>query len=189
MYLTRKEENSNEGSNIMAKFHEPARDIDVIGDFDVIVVGGGPSGITAAIASARNKAKTLLIEQFGFLGGTATASLMNNINGFRNQVKPDATQTVKGIAQEIILGLKQIDGLGKSPYKQDEHATIKDDLSYSYCIDPEKFKFVVLDMAVESGVEVLFHTFFSMPIMDKDTIKGVIVENKSGRCAITAKSR
>nr|MDO8088160.1 FAD-dependent oxidoreductase [Candidatus Sigynarchaeum springense] len=171
----------------MQKIHEPARDLDVAGEFDVIVVGGGPAGITAAIASARNKAKTLLIEKFGFLGGTATASLMNNINGFRNQVKPDSTQTVKGIAQEIILALKEIGGLGKSPYKQEEHATIKDDLSYSYCIDPEKFKFVVLDKAVEAGVDILFHTYFSMPIMDGNAVKGVIVENKSGRCAILAK--
>lgn len=171
----------------LGTIHEPARDINVIGTFDVVVVGGGPAGITASIASARNGAKTLLVERFGFLGGTATASLMNNINGFRNQVKPDATQTVKGIAQEIILALKAIDGLGKSPYKQEEHATVKDDLSYSYCIDPEKFKFVVLDMAVDAGVEVLLHTYFSMPIVEKGTIKGIIVENKSGRCAITAR--
>ncbi|MBN2151236.1 MAG: FAD-dependent oxidoreductase [Candidatus Lokiarchaeota archaeon] len=171
----------------MRRIHEPARELAVAGEFDVVVVGGGPAGITAAIASARNEAKTLLIEKLGFLGGTATASLMNNINGFRNQVKPDATQTVKGIAQEIILALKETGGLGKSPYKQEEHATVKDDLSYSYCIDPEKFKFVVLEMAMESGVEVLFHTYFSAPVMAGNAIEGVIVENKSGRSAILGK--
>jgi flavin-dependent dehydrogenase len=90
----------------------------VAGKYDVIVVGGGPAGLAAAIASGRNGAKTLLIEQFGYLGGTATASLMINLNGFRNHVEPDSTQTVKGIAQEVILELHKLDGLGKSPYHQ-----------------------------------------------------------------------
>ena len=89
----------------MDKYLESAKEIDVFGDYDVIIVGGGVAGLTAAIACGRNKVKTLLVERFGFLGGTATASLMNNINGFRNQVKPDGLQTVKGIAQEIIIEL------------------------------------------------------------------------------------
>jgi flavin-dependent dehydrogenase len=102
----------------MATFLEPAREIPVARDVDVIIVGGGPAGLVAAIASARTGARTVLVERFGYLGGTATASLMACINGFRNQVEPDATQTVRGIAEEIVLGLKEIDGLGKSPYPQ-----------------------------------------------------------------------
>jgi len=74
--------------------------------------------LAAAIAAARCGARTLLIEQFGYLGGTATASLMACINGFRNQVEPDSTQTIRGIAEEIILRLKDLNGLGKSPYAQ-----------------------------------------------------------------------
>ena len=85
---------------------EPTREIPVVRDVDVIVVGGGPAGLTAAIAAARNGAKTVLVERFGYLGGTATASLMACINGFRNQVEPDFTQTVRGIAEEIVLELK-----------------------------------------------------------------------------------
>jgi NADPH-dependent 2,4-dienoyl-CoA reductase/sulfur reductase-like enzyme len=84
---------------------EPARDIPVARKTEVLVVGGGPTGLAAAIASARAGAETLLIEQFGYLGGTATASLMACINGFRNQVEPDSIQTVRGIAEEIILRL------------------------------------------------------------------------------------
>jgi len=171
----------------LSKYLEPAREIDVARTYDVIVVGGGVSGTVAAIASARNKARTLLIEQFGFLGGTATASLMNNINGFRNQVEPDATQTVKGIAEEIILKLRDIDGLGKSPYAQKDFSTEPGQLSYSYCIDPEKYKHVVLDMAIDANVDILFHTFFSQPMMEENVVTGVIVENKSGRQAIASK--
>nr|MDO8118797.1 FAD-dependent oxidoreductase [Candidatus Sigynarchaeota archaeon] len=99
----------------MSKIVEKEQSLPVAGTFDVIVAGGGPAGIAAAIASARAGGKTLLIERFGYLGGTATSSLMNNINGFRNQVEPDTTQTVKGIAQEIILRLYKMGGLGASP--------------------------------------------------------------------------
>ena len=171
----------------MAKYLEPAKEIDVAGEYDVIIVGGGTAGLAAAVASGRNKAKTLLIEQFGYLGGTATASLMINLNGFRNQVEPDSTQTVKGIAQEIILELHKLDGLGKSPYEQKEYDIEKGELAYSYCVDPEKFKYVTLKMVHEAGVDILFHTYFSDVVMEDNDLKGVIVENKSGRSALFAK--
>ena len=171
----------------MAKYLEPAKEIDVFGEYDVIIVGGGTAGLAAAIASGRNKAKTLLIERFGYLGGTATASLMININGFRNQVEPDSVQTVKGIGQEIILELHKLNGLGKSPYQQNEYDISKGELSYSYCVDPEKFKYVTLKLVHESGVDILFHTYFSDVIMEGNDLKGIIVENKSGRGALFSK--
>ncbi|MHB0998939.1 MAG: FAD-dependent oxidoreductase [Armatimonadota bacterium] len=167
----------------MRSYREPARDIPVTREVDVIVVGGGPAGLTAAIASARNGAKTLLIEQFGYLGGTATASLMANINGFRNQVEPDSTQTVRGIAEEIVINLKAMDGLGKSPYPQKPYPTEPGQLEYSYAIDTEKFKYVTLKMAVDAGVDIMFHTWFCDSIVEDGAIRGIIVENKSGRQA------
>ena len=171
----------------MRTYHEPAKEIAVLGEYDVIVVGGGPAGLAAAIASGRECVKTLLIERFGYLGGTATASLMININGFRNQVEPDSVQTVKGIAQEIILELHKLDGLGKSPYAQKEYDIERGELSYSYCVDPEKFKYVTLKLACDDRVEILFHTYFSDAIREGNNVKGVIVENKSGRVALFAK--
>jgi len=80
-------------------FREPAKDINVYGAYDVVVVGGGCAGFPAAISAARNGAKTLIIERFPFFGGTATASLMSNIVGFRNKVEPDYLQTARGIAE------------------------------------------------------------------------------------------
>ena len=171
----------------MANYLEPAKEIDVFGEYDVIIVGGGTAGLAAAIASGRNKAKTLLIERFGYLGGTATASLMININGFRNQVEPDSVQTVKGIGQEIILELHKLNGLGKSPYQQKEYDISKGELSYSYCVDPEKFKYVTLKLVHESGVDILFHTYFSDVVIEGNDLKGIIVENKSGRGALFSK--
>lgn len=171
----------------MQTYTEPSRQIPVVCDVDVIVVGGGPAGLAAAIASARNGAKTVLVEQFGYLGGTATASLMACINGFRNQVEPDFTQTVRGIAEEIVLELKAMDGLGKSPYPQKSYPTEPGQMEYSYAIDTEKFKYVTLKMAVDAGVDLWFHTWFADSIVEDGDLKGIVVENKSGRQAMLAR--
>jgi len=167
---------------------EPLKAIPVYGKFDVIVVGGGPAGWAAALASARNKAKTLIIERFPFFGGTATASLMLNINGYRNQVKPDGLQTSRGIAEELILELKAMKGLGsRTSYPAQEYTTTKGDMSYSYPIDSEKTKYIMLKMLCDAGVNILFHTMFVNTIMEGNNVTGVIVENKSGRQAIFGK--
>ena len=168
----------------MKTYREPARELRIARDVDVIVAGGGPAGIAASIAAARNGAKTVLVEQFGYLGGTATASLMACINGFRNQVEPDSIQTVRGIAEEIILALKKLDGLGKSPYAQKPYPTEYGRLEYSYAIDTEKFKYVTLRICVDAGVDLLLHTYFCDSIVEGGVMQGIIVENKSGRQAL-----
>lgn len=171
----------------METYVELGRAIPVTGTFDVVVVGGGCAGFAAAVASARCGAHTLVIERFPYFGGTATASLMANINGFRNQVEPDSVQTVKGIPAEVIRDLHELGGLGKSPYPQKEYPIEKGTLSYSYAIDTEAFKYVTLRKAVEAGVRILFHTFFVDAIKEANSVRGVIVENKSGRQAIFAR--
>jgi len=167
-------------------YREPTKALPIYGRFDVIVVGGGPAGFAAALASVRNGAKTLIVERFPFFGGTATASLMTNINGYRNQVKPDGLQTSKGISEEVILRLKEIDGLGISSYKQEEYTTEKGNMTYSYAIDGEKTKYILTKMLYE-GAHILFHTIFVDSIMEGNNITGIIVENKSGRQAIFGK--
>ena len=171
----------------MATYHEPAQEIPVNRDVDVIVVGGGPAGLSAAVAASRSGARTVLVEQFGYLGGTATASLMACINGFRNQVEPDSTQTVRGIAEEIVLRLKEMGGLGVSPYPQRAFPTVPGQLEYSYAIDTEKFKYVTLKLCVDAVVDLLFHTYFCRSIIEDGVLRGVIVENKSGRQALLAR--
>jgi hypothetical protein len=170
----------------MKTYFEPARQLPVTREVDVIVVGGGPAGLAAAIAAARTGAKTVLVEQFGYLGGTATASLMACINGFRNQVQPCATQTVRGLAEEIVLKLKELDGLGRSPYNQVPYPTLPGQMEYSYAIDTEKFKYLTMKLCVDAGVDLLLHTYCCDSIVEGDTLKGVIVENKSGRQALLA---
>ncbi len=169
------------------RYREPEKEIPIYGNFDVITVGGGPAGFAAALASARNGARTLIVERFPYFGGTATASLMPNINGYRNQVKPDGLQTSKGIAEEVVLRLKEVDGLGKTGYKAEAYPSVKGQLSYSYGIDPEKFKYITLKMVKEAEIRVLFHTLFVDSIMEGNRITGVILENKSGRQAAFGK--
>ena len=168
---------------------EPKKKLPVYGRFDVIVVGGGPAGWAAALASVRNGAKTLIIERFPFFGGTATASLMLNIVGYRNQKKPDNLQTSKGISEELILRLKEIGGLGISTSYEsaEKYPTTKGNMTYSYPLDGEKTKYILTKMLYDEGVKILFHTIFVDSIMEGTNIVGVVVENKSGRQAIFGK--
>ena len=168
----------------MKTYREPARDLPVARDVDVLVVGGGPAGLAAAVASGRAGARTVLVEQLGYLGGTATASLMACINGFRNQVEPASAQVVRGIAEEIVLELKRLGGLGRSPYPQKPYPTEPGKLEYSYAIDTELFKYVAMKLCVEAGVELMLHTWCCDAIVSDGSVVGVVVENKSGRQAV-----
>src|SRR5512137_370035 len=83
----------------------------VVGRYQVVVAGGGPSGVIAATAAARSGASVLLIERYAFLGGNGTAGLMTCYNGFRNQRPPEVLQTVKGIPAEYIAELVRLGGV------------------------------------------------------------------------------
>ncbi len=145
---------------------------------DVLVVGGGPAGIGAAIASARNGAKTILIERYGFAGGALTQAMVMPMFTFHDI---HGRQIIKGIAQDFIDRLKSINAsLG--------HLT---DLTFDNAsmttFDPELAKLVILQMLEEAGVEILLHTLFSDTIVEDGKITAVITDGKSGRQAIKAK--
>lgn len=157
---------------------EPTKKIPVINEYDVIVGGGGPAGIAAAIAAARNKAKTILIERYGFLGGMLTNGLIGNILTFHTKTH---RQIIKGIAQEIINRMIALNGaIGH----------IRDPIGMAGTFtpyDPEVLKYVALQMVKEANVKLLLHTWISNTIIKSNEVKGVIVENKSGRQAILGK--
>lgn len=141
-----------------------ARTMPIAARVDVLVCGGGVAGIAAAVAAARNGAKTLLIERAGFLGGTATGSAMGLI------VIP-ASELV-GFPREFFsrLALEQGAGLGDVvPW------------------DIEAYKLTAMDLVIESGADLLLYTWISEPLVRDDRLEGVIIENKSGRQAILAK--
>lgn len=189
----------NQEEKSMQYYEEPAKKIPVFGSYDVIVAGGGCAGFAAAVAAAREGAKTLIIERFPFFGGTATASLMATIVGTRNQVEPNDLQVCKGIGEELILNLIQADGAVHSSkaYASEKRSDTKGDLSYCYAFDTEIFKYITLKMIQESGCDILFHTYVTDVIMKPSNepkssenrpnkIKGIIIENKSGRQAVYA---
>jgi len=159
----------------------------IVARYQVIVAGGGPSGVIAAVAAARSEADTLLIERYPFLGGNGTAGLMTCYNGFRNQRPPEALQTVKGIPAEYIAELVRLGGIIKNdPYPKSEHNVATGDLPYCIGFDPEVAKIASLNLVKKEGVKLRLHSWIVAPMLDGSRVVGVIVESKSGRQAIAA---
>jgi len=152
---------------------EEAREIKVFDNVDVLVCGGGSSGIFAALASARHGADTFLVEQQGFFGGSTTAYLVNPVPEMMGK---------GGIIQEFMDRMAECGG-----YIKHDPSEVKYDFSLANTYDVEIFKFVAQEMLDEAGIKILLHTLAVKPIMENDIIKGVIIENKSGRQAILAK--
>lgn len=152
---------------------EPAREIPVLAETDVLVIGGGPAGVAAAIAAGRAGAETYLVERYNHLGGLWTGGLVLPLLSTHAVDKQKKTrQVIYGIGGEMAQRLK------------DMSMTIDE---VNPVIDPEAGKYVLDEMVRESGVKMLFHTWGTQVIMDGNVIKGVFVESKSGRMAILAK--
>ena len=157
---------------------EPARETSVLAETDVIVCGGGPAGVGAALAAARNGARTLLIERGICLGGMATAGLMNRLGPYHDQKRP----VVAGIPGEVLASLVAVGAAHPSM-----PCSRQDPERYWVPFDPETLKVVLDEMMQEAGVEVLFDVFAVGAIVDANAMAGVIVEGKMGRRAIQAK--
>ncbi|HZS31756.1 MAG TPA: FAD-dependent oxidoreductase [Methylomirabilota bacterium] len=143
---------------------EPVRHLPVAHEADVLVVGGGIAGVMAAIAAGRTGARTLLVERFGSLGGTGTSAMMNLF------YVPYAA--ARGLVRELFDRLIARGGAIPGEF---------------VVYDPELYKVTALDMLADAGVQVLLHTLVSDAIMDGDRLRGIVVENKSGRQAILAR--
>jgi len=159
----------------------------IVARYQVVVAGGGPSGVIAATAAARSGADTLLIERYPFLGGNGTAGLMTCYNGFRNQRTPDALQTVKGIPAEYIAELVRLGGIADDdPYPKPKHDVTAGDLPYCIGFDPEAAKVASLNLVKKEGIKLRLHSWVVAPMLDGSHVTGIIVESKSGRQAIAA---
>jgi hypothetical protein len=164
--------------------HEPSRDLPVVAEADVVVIGGGPGGMVAALAAARGGARTLLVERYGLLGGMATAGLMTSFNGFRNERPPDHVQTVRGIAQELVDRLLAAGGAGGATAHGHFGVLWPGHCPYAVSFDPEVLKRVALEMLCDASVAMMLHTTFSAALTDGRTVNAIVVESKSGREAI-----
>ena len=140
--------------------------------YDVIVAGGGVAGVTAAVAAARNGARTLLVERHNCLGGTMAAGLVGPMMTFHDAL---GRQVIAGLAQEIV---DRLVALGASP------GHIPDTSGYTSTITPfdaEALKLVAQRMVLEAGAEVLLHTYIAAPVVSDQAAAGIVVENKGGR--------
>ena len=155
---------------------EPKHETPVILDADVVVVGGGPGGLPAAIAAARQGARVALIERYGFLGGLATAGLVSPVLG--HTASRSSTPIVEGILKELTEEMHQLGGAPSWPETLDRH---------SIPFDAEAFKYVSETMAIKAGVTVLLHTYFAGTVVENEAIRAIIIESKSGRQAITGR--
>lgn len=168
----------------MKTIHEPAKEIPVVAESDVVVVGGGTGGLMSALAAARTGAKTLLVERFAVVGGMATAGLMTSFNGFRNEHPPDHVQTVRGLAQELVDRLLDAGGACACTAHGNFGPIRKGECPYAVSFDSEKLKRVALEMLCEAGVDIMFHTIFSDAATEGRNVSAIFIENKSGRQAV-----
>jgi len=149
---------------------EPERKISVFRKVDVLVAGGGPAGIAAAITSAREGARTLLVERYGYLGGMITGSYVVWILGVGDGYQTKAKGIVKDIKDrmESFQAVKSCTDCG------------------DYVVDAEVFKWQAAEMIEEKGGEILLHTLACYPFREGNRVGGIFTESKSGRQAILA---
>ncbi|MBN1138804.1 MAG: FAD-dependent oxidoreductase [Anaerolineae bacterium] len=150
---------------------EHNREIPVIDQVDVLIVGGGPAGIGAALSAAHLGAKTLIVEQANCLGGVATSGGHNHFSLFTSW-NAHEQRIVGGIAEEV-----------RRAVLEGGYGTYRDG-----CIDfdLEGMKLVLERMVVQAGVDILYYTFYCDTLVESETVTGGIIQNKSGRQAILA---
>ena len=154
-----------------------SRQLTTLWDAEVVVVGSGTAGSSAAIAAARNGAKTVLIERFGFLGGTST-QVLDTFYGFYTPGSK-AYKVVGGIPDDVVAALQ---GYGAA-FERPNSFGAGTGITY----DPSILKVVWETLALQAGVQILYHSFCTDVAMENDRIKGVIVDGKRGLLKINAR--
>lgn len=147
----------------MKSLSEPAREIPVVAEADVLVIGGGTAGLPAALAAGRAGADVLVLERYGYLGGASTGGLVITLPADRQGV----------ITAELEERLRDVGG-----------AATRDNGWLAWC--PEKLKWIGLRLLEEANVRMLFHAWCVGCVMEDGVIKGIILESKAGRQAIRA---
>ncbi len=154
----------------MREIQEPPRQTPVLAETDVLVVGGGPGGLAAALAAARQGARVMLVERYGCFGGVIAQAMVGTIAWYRTSEK---TVDAGGIGTEFERRAKAM------------NASLQ--VNHYEVLDTEVFKHIADKMIEEAGIVPLLHTQIVDVLLDEGTITGVISESKSGRRAILAK--
>ena len=144
---------------------------------DVVIIGGGPAGIAAAIAAGRQGARVVLVERYGFVGGMSTAAMVYPWMTFHTE---QGEQVIRGIAQEIVDRLQTCGG---SP------GHLRDTVGFVHSVtpyDPAVYQVVAAEMLQEAGARLLLHSFVDGVIAVDGRVEAVRVTNKSGQLEIQA---
>jgi hypothetical protein len=159
---------------------EPERKTEIGGDYDVVVLGGGPAGLAAAAAAGQHGRRVLLVERYGFLGGMGTAAGVTNFCGLHANVHGEIKQVVHGIADDLLARIDKLGGLNPP------HLVLGKILAQAY--DTAAYKCAADDLLLAHKVDILFHALATGVIVDGDRrIKALLIETKSGRSAILGK--
>ena len=153
-------------------YREPAREVPVLAEYDVVVCGGGAAGCAAALYAARHGARTLLVEKDGYLGGATVSQLVGHIL---------STNCVdfQGVWHEWIRAVRRRGGLADR--------LAGGSYRYRSGVDPEVVKYAWDDLLSEAGVELLHHVWCGDAIVEEHAARGILVETKAGRQAVYAK--
>lgn len=184
----------NDRNSLMSVMREEAREIPIVADCDLCVIGGSCTGVFAALSAARLGAKVAIVENNGFFGGTATASLWPHWK----QIPYDTTghqQIIAGLTMEVIERLKkrrscfEMEMLEERTAAGDSHKKyVEGDSprSHTYVLNSEELKVELDELVTEAGVRPFLHTRFVSPILRDGKLDAIAVEDKSGRRGIRA---
>jgi hypothetical protein len=157
---------------------EESRETPVLGEYEVVVLGGGPAGIAAAAAAGRAGCSTILVERYGFLGGAGTAAGLANFCGLHACVNGEHRQVVHGVCDDILDRMQRLGGLSQP------HALFNNRIQ-AQAYDISAYKLAADELLLSAEVKLLFHAFAAgMKKGNQGRIEALIVETKSGRSAI-----